>query len=324
MMVATHKTKAANLAKQGQLAAARVQWQVVRTLTPNDPAVDRNLHSLQAMITTGAQKHMAAGNSALAKDRLHDAQRRFLAALALDPTHSAALSALREIESKRARQYQLTRATERKTEPGYNLELRPEVAKSPQSSPTGESDRPAPAVKQKPEAGKSASKPDARPAAKIAAPLSPAAAAALDTGIRMFEGGDMWESISNLENVLDSQSEHPVARDYLFKARLRLARDLLAQEDLSKALAQYEAAVQLRPQAREEFEDTVQDIKLRLAEQAYEKGVRALRSDVDKAIAEFEAALVYHPGHVGAKLYLQKAYKIRENLGNLTPDNATN
>jgi hypothetical protein len=64
-------------------------------------------------------------------------------------------------------------------------------------------------------------------------------------------------------------------------------------------------------------EAALSDAKSRLAQEAYEKGVRVFRQDVEMAIALWEQTLAYDPGHVKAKSYLDRAYKIQQSLNSL-------
>jgi len=58
--------------------------------------------------------------------------------------------------------------------------------------------------------------------------------------------------------------------------------------------------------------------KSQLAEETFELGVRAFRKDISQAIAYWEETLTYDPGHAKAKLFLSKAYRIRDTLNEIS------
>lgn len=95
------KAFAIRLEKQGRLAEARLQWQVLKTVYGRNPEIDRRLKAVEAAIRQQAEKHAAAGEKAMKKGQTKRARKEFLATLSLNPSHKGAKQRLREIEGKR-------------------------------------------------------------------------------------------------------------------------------------------------------------------------------------------------------------------------------
>ena len=106
---AARKVTAARLTKHGELADALIQWKVLETLDATDIAVSGELKMTQKAIRQRAHVRLAAGKRALARERMNEAMREFLAVLAVDPSHEEAFRQLRAIEAERVRKKLLER-----------------------------------------------------------------------------------------------------------------------------------------------------------------------------------------------------------------------
>ena len=95
------KAFAVRLEREGRLAEARLQWQVLKTVYGGNAEIDRRLKATEAAIRKQAEKHAAAGENAMKKGQTKRARQEFLKTLALNPSHKAAKQHLREIEGKR-------------------------------------------------------------------------------------------------------------------------------------------------------------------------------------------------------------------------------
>ena len=95
------KAFAARLEREGRLAEARLQWEVMKTVYGRNPEIDRRLKATEAAIREQAEKHAAAGEIAMKKGQTKRARQEYLKTLSLNPSHKLAKQRLREIEGKR-------------------------------------------------------------------------------------------------------------------------------------------------------------------------------------------------------------------------------
>ena len=101
-LAARHRQQAEALERDGQLRRAAEEWKIVLAITPTDARARESLRALQARIDQLVAERIDEGRKALARGVQVEARRRFLAALALDPSSRPAFDALqsdtREVE----------------------------------------------------------------------------------------------------------------------------------------------------------------------------------------------------------------------------------
>jgi len=93
-LAARHRQQAEALERDGQLRRAAEEWKIVLAITPNDAGARETLRALQARIDRTVAERVDEGRKALARGVQLEARRKFLAALALDPSSRAAFDAL--------------------------------------------------------------------------------------------------------------------------------------------------------------------------------------------------------------------------------------
>ena len=94
-LAAPHAEAARRLEGTGDLRRALDEYTIALTIDPGDRATLDARQRLQTQIERGVAQRLEEGRAALARGAYAEARRRFLAALALDPTNAGALAALR-------------------------------------------------------------------------------------------------------------------------------------------------------------------------------------------------------------------------------------
>lgn len=105
-IIEAREKRATELMFQGELAEALIQWQVLKTLEPNNPEFTQQLLATKVLIRKRVNDHVKLGKKALSKDNITLAKQEFLKALALDPYMSTPFSCLKKIEKERAMKIQ--------------------------------------------------------------------------------------------------------------------------------------------------------------------------------------------------------------------------
>ena len=97
---AAHREQAVHFERQGALADARREWQIVNALAPGRVDVVDTLSRLDAEIGRQYAEHLAAAKRARAKGRDQAARSELLRAVALRPDSDEAVDELRAVEAK--------------------------------------------------------------------------------------------------------------------------------------------------------------------------------------------------------------------------------
>ena len=314
--MAARKAKAEKLTREGDLAGALVQWTVLETLTGGDPELARKRRAVRSNAKRQADRHYNTGQAALAKRRVKRARRQFLAALALDPEHEGAMEKLRKMEVRRVRADRPAIASPMPRMPNSKktrVAAKPDVPAKANATST---------AKSKPAADSTATarlrtsppqKPRLRPET---APNS--TSQSLDRAIALAKRGAYKDSISHYEIHLARYPKDPNATKLLAVSHREVGIALYNNGQLRESISHLEASASPGTQRDKVVQAALTDAKSRLAQQAYEKGVRVFRQDIDQAIALWEQSLHYDPDHTKARSYLDRAYKIQQTLNSLT------
>jgi len=242
-------------------------------------------------------QRIAAAEEAFSAGDHERAQTEYLRALALDPTRTEPLQKLREIDRTRALGEQATR---------LSRTLRKKNGKQP-----GEGE-----------------------GAAAAQPRVPGQQERdyLETGIALFREGQYEESVLEIEKYLQSFPDDPQARRYLTDALARLVRGSAP----APAPPNARPAGPQPPQAVAETKDARADDSAQLeerepaappapetkamAQELYEKGLRASRTDIAQAIEYWQRTLTLDPDHVQARLQLEKARRMQRTLQQISEE----
>ncbi|MDH3913906.1 MAG: hypothetical protein OEU09_21710 [Rhodospirillales bacterium] len=293
------KTTAEKLTNRGELAEAVVQWKVLETIAGHDPELARKRRAVEAEAKRRAETHFDKATTALAKRRTKEARREFLTALAFDPTHRDAIEQLRKLEVKQVR---LDRprvaspmpriANRKKTAAVANAEASTKKTPAPAKK--------APAPQPKPQEAK---KPESE---------------SLERAVDLAKQGAYLASIPYFRTHLTQFPADDKATTLLATSHREVGIALYNNGKLRESVSHLEASANYGKQADGVVKAALTDAKSRLAQQAYEKGVRVFRQDIAQAIALWEQSLSYDPAHIKARSYLDRAYKIQQTLNSLT------
>ncbi len=289
---AQHKTTAEKLTNRGELAEALEQWKILETMDGDDPELARKRRAVEGEAKRRAESHFDKATTALAKRRTKKARREFLTVLAFDPTHQGAIEQLRKLEVKQVR---LDRprvaspmpriANKKKTAVAANAEASAKKAPAPQPRPQ--------------EAEKPASE-------------------SLERAVDLAKQGSYLASIPLFRTHLTQFPADDKATTLLATSHREVGIALYNNGKLRESVSHLEASASYGKQADGAVKAALTDAKSRLAQQAYEEGVRVFRQDIAQAIALWEQSLFYDPAHIKARSYLDRAYKIQQTLNSLT------
>ncbi|MDF1554822.1 MAG: hypothetical protein P1P84_17260 [Deferrisomatales bacterium] len=290
---AAGERRARELRQRGDLAAALIQWRILRTLAPGDPGVQRQLAATQALIRQRVREKLAAGTAAERAGETARAREAYLQALALDPSDADALANLRSMETDAVFAVQQARLDK----------LLARRAQAAARKPEGQT---APAVPHR-GASTNGQERDYR-----------------DMGTALFEAGDYEASILELKKYLGSFPEDDAARDILHKAEARARKGNPPDEvPLPQAPPPGMAGGNAPPRpptaatavpALPVAAAAVTAADEEAAQDLYEQGVRASRQDIGEAIRLWEQSLERDPDHVQARLRLEQAQKMQQRL----------
>lgn len=294
---AARRTAAEKLTRRGDLAEAVVQWKVLETLAGHDPELARKRRAVEAEAKRRAESHFDKGTKALAKRRPKEARREFLTVLAFDPTHQDAIEQLRKMEVKQIRRD------------------RPKIASPMPRIANGK--KTAVAAKAEAPTKKTPIKKAPAPQAMQQQAKRPKSES-LERAVGLAKQGDYLASIPFFQNHLSQFPADDKATSLLAASHREVGIALYNRGKLEESLSHLEASASYGKPVDAAVKAALTDAKGRLAQQAYEKGVRVFRQDVELAIALWEQTLTYDPTHIKAKSYLDRAYKIQQSLNSLT------
>jgi len=291
--LATRQQRALSLQHRGELAAALVQWRILRALAPEDPDIARQVAATRALIRHRTEALLGRGDTAEQTGDTANARTAYLRVLALDPANREALARLRHLEAERLYAVQRARLD--------TLRARRNAAVARKTAGPGG------AQGASREGNGNGQERDYR-----------------DTGVALFEAGDYEASVLELRKYLGAFPEDEVAQRVLRQAELRLAEVHGGTEPTASPPPSASTTVApLPPATREPTAATpsgaepVRAITAEAAEAAqalYEQGLRAHRRDIAAAIRLWEQSLERDPGHVQARLRLEQAQKMQRSL----------
>lgn len=286
---------ARQLAKKGDLSGALAQWRVLERVGPNGRSAARERRKLEARIDKKVKATFAKAKDDLAKGRSTQAWKGFLRVVRLDPNHTGALAELQALEVRRLR-----RSRSRVVESLYQKELEAAKAETRKAA--------APAKKPDKSTGKTQPQDSENPRSR-----------SLSRSRDLIEKAAFRKSITALEQHLKSYPEDREAKELLSLSHRRLGLELYEEGRLREALPHLKASRTLGTGAdAERVGKALSETKRRLAQESYEKGLRAFQTDVDQAIIFLQETLVYDPNHAKAQVFLSRARKIKETLGSLS------
>ena len=341
-LAARHRQQAEALERDGQLRRAAEEWKIVLTITPTDTRARESLRALQARIDQLVAERIDEGRKALARGVQVEARRKFLAALALDPSSRAAFEALqsdtREVEfishtvragdtlSSLAQRYYGDRSRSEviwetnqlppnpRLAPGTTLKI-PEIPGVPFVHP--EARKPPPVVAAVPTPDVPRPGPAPTPAPVGPAPkeeYTPEVNPLLAEAREALERSDYGDALGTVDKYLTSK---PGDREGLTLKK----QALYGQAKSQMEARQYPASIQsltLLTRLQPDYEDAsalLKQARTRLVEQHYTQGVRFYREEkLKEAISEWRLVLEMEPGHANARRNIDQAERLLRGL----------
>ena len=349
---------ATRLAKRGELRAALLQRKILQSFGEEDAEAATARRKLEARIEQKLEAALESGAKALAKGNGSQARQHFLTALSLDPANAVAREELQALETgsvrgKRARVIGALRNAERKAtrkKAASAAEAAPAKVPLPAKAPAAK-DGAAGGGKapdaSRPDASRDGQKQPSRdlangrqeqprqnlvdpkfPMERTAyeqqeAPDEQARQGSLQTSEALIERTAYEASIASLENHLTKHPNDEKAYELLAVSHREIGLDLYGSGKLREAFSHLQASRRFSElsgrNANKRVETALAQTKKILADEGFEKGLRAFNEDLDQAIAYWEEVLAYDPQHSKTKLFLYRAYKIKENLQAVKP-----
>lgn len=135
-----------------------------------------------------------------------------------------------------------------------------------------------------------------------------------ELGTLMFREGDYSGAVREIQKYLNSYPGDAQAKKLISDSYAKLATQQRQQGQLQNALANVEQAKRFNADNAPANRKAEQELRNALANEYYEKGLRALRSDLKLAVELLEKALEYNPQHAKARAKLADAQRMQKKL----------
>ena len=342
-LAARHRQQAEALERDGQLRRAAEEWRIVLTITPGDARARESLLALQARIDRTVAEQLDEGRKALARGVHVEARRRFLAALALDPSNRAAFDALqsdtREVEfithtvragdtlSALAQRYYGDRSRGEVIWETNHLPPNPRLAagttlKIPEIPGVpfvhAEARRPAPVVAAVP----TPDVPRPGPSPGAGAPAAPPTKEEYTSEVNpllaeareALERSDYPDAIVTVDKFLAGKPGDREGLTLKKQALYGQAKGQMEARQYGESIQSLNQLARLQP----DYEDApalLRKARTRIIEQHYTQGVRYYREEkLKEAIAEWRVVLEMDPGNANARRNIDQAVKLLRGL----------
>jgi tetratricopeptide (TPR) repeat protein len=280
-VIANHRKLAESAKKDGDLATAATQWQIVVLLAPDNDSYRREWAAARAAIPAQVKEQLQAGSAAMAAGDLDRAAQAMLRVLALDPNQADAAAALREIDRRRFTRIQADRAAK-----VVRIEDKVAIAGTMRAQANGE----------------------------------PGDGFDLEQALLMLRAGDATGGIRDLKAFVDANPGNRAARQRIGATVAERARELEDQGSREQALHLYEQATALRGDSTAPWAARLPPLRRAVSQDYFDKGSRVYRTNIAQAITFFETSLRYDPANTQAALKLQDAKVAREKLDKIDKD----
>jgi len=280
-VIANHRKLAESAKKDGDLATAATEWQIIVLLAPDNDSYRREWSAVRAAIPVQVKEQLHAGSAAMAAGDLDRANAAMLRVLALDPNQPEAAAALREIDRRRFTRIQADRAAK-----VVRIEDKVAIAGTMRAQAAAESGD----------------------------------GFDLEQALLMLRAGDATGGIRDLKAFVDANPGNRNARQRIGAAVAERARELEDQGSREQALNLYEQATALRGDGTPPWAARMPPLRRAVSQDYFDKGSRVYRTNVAQAITFFETSLRYDPANTQAAIKLQDAKAAREKLEKIDKD----
>lgn len=257
--------KAEQLEAHGDLARAKIQWEIAETLSPNDAAIRIRLRKINQKIEDRIKQHRKRGKSLSKRGSRTAAGQEYLNILRLDPNDTQALQRLREIKSNSREKRYAYRLKQNKSR-FINRYAGQGPGKLSNTKGTRQD--------------------------RVQALL-----------VQSQQPGKERQTIDAMERYLKENPADTKIPDSLISLRLERVRELFNAGDYKQALANLTRVEQLS-RIKGVHAPGTQALKKEFAEKLYNSGVRLFRRDMGQAVDLWKNALRFNPDHPKAKLRL--------------------
>ena len=329
--------RAERLASEGDLMGAMQQWRILELLDGDNATYSSKRRALEAERDRRIEEALERSREAVAKRQAKTAKSAFLEVLAYDGLNQEARAGLQAMEASQVR----------RNRPRIAYAQPPTGRPAP---PVTASERPAPpvtpAAEERRKPGRSAavldmidgaqfqeSPPldaddDTERGSQLAArsadadrAMEAARAESLETAIDLAKNGNHLAAIPRLKAHLQRFPKDGTAQDLLATSHRTMGITYYQDGKLRESVSHLRASADYAKVADPLAQAALNDASAKLAQQAYEEGVKVFKSDVDQAIDYWEESLEYDPSHLRARSYLEKAYKIQDTLSDIPSEN---
>jgi tetratricopeptide (TPR) repeat protein len=333
-LAATHRDRAQQLERSGDLRQALDEWKIALTIDPSDAAAQAGRRRLETRLEQTIGERLGHGREALTKGDHLEARRHFLAVLAMDPANQTAFSALqndvKEIRfvphtvkagetlatiaeryyGDRARSEVIWETNQLPPNPrltaGMLLKI-PEIPGVPFVLPELRPRPPPEAV--------------ARPEAPPVDPVRPGGGGEvveinpLLVGAReALEKGEYQVALADVDRVLASNAQNPDAAELKKAVLYGLGKTQLGQRKYDESARTLTQLARLAPN----YQDSpalLRQARERAAQQHYAQGLQLYREEkLEEAIVQWKAVLEYEPEHANAKKNIDQAERLLRSL----------
>ena len=343
-LAARHRQQAEALERDGQLRRAAEEWKIVLTITPTDARARESLRALQARIDQLVAERIDEGRKALARGVQVEARRKFLAALALDPSSRPAFDALqsdtREVEflshtvragdtlSSLAQRYYGDRSRSEviwetnqlppnpRLAPGTTLKI-PEIPGVPFVHPEARKPAPVVAAVPTPDVPRPGPAPTPAPASVGPAPkeeYTPEVNPLLAEAREALERSDYPDALGTVDKYLAGKPGDREGLTLKKQALYGQAKSQIEGRQYPESIQSLTLLARLQP----DYEDApalLKQARTRLVEQHYTQGVRFYREEkLKEAISEWRVVLEMDPNHANARRNIDQAERLLRGL----------
>jgi tetratricopeptide (TPR) repeat protein len=345
-LAAPHNEASDGFEKAGDLRRALDESKIALTINPGDAKAQEARKRLEGLIARGVTQRIDEGRAALARGAYVEARRRFLAALALDPTNPTAQEALRN----QARQMDTVNHTVRggdtlaslaqqyygdsaraeviadsnglalntRLTPGRTIKV-PEIPGVP-FRPPGRTEGVAalPPLMPPPAAAPTPAPPGAAEAAipppPPPAPPPPARSVLLAGAENALQKRQYTAALSDIDRFLAQNPGNAEGLAVRKQALYGVAKSQFEGKNYDGAYRSLSELAKVAP-GYEDSSTLIQESRRRMIDQHYSQGIRFYREEkLKEAIAEWRIVLELDPQHANAKKNIEQSEKLLKGL----------
>lgn len=143
-----------------------------------------------------------------------------------------------------------------------------------------------------------------------------------DAAVMLMHQGDYSASVQNLQGYLKRYPQDETGKRALADAYAALGKQRIDEGRKEEGLNYLEQARGNKSTAGADMDATAKATRKELAQDYYEQGLRAQRTDLPAAIRLWERSLEYDPQHAQARLKLDQARRMQQTLESIPGENA--